>query len=253
LVLHLDGGKDLFITVTGSYERSCFGCAIETLVRLKCPLNQVSKDVLKRLEQRQYGDDMPPVWDIPKELWILVDQLYKYGMLTNELFQHSGLNTEFVVIRNALDTGFVDKINVGVHSLAESLILFLEALSEPVIPFAFYDRSIESSNNFQNSKQVVNEIPEHHRNVFYYLIAFFRELLRHSNSNKLDVKLLASIFGSVLLRSPESSAFNERNSIIHPNFTQSTDNNSSFRSHLPSHHRQRDAFVFHFLVNDFDI
>ncbi len=35
-------------------------------------------------------------------------------------------------------------------------------------------------------------MPSNHRNVFYYLIAFLRELLRHSNSNKLDSKILGN-------------------------------------------------------------
>ena len=91
IVLHLDGGKDLFITVSAEYECSCFGSSIETLIRLKCPLKTIAKEVLQRLERKQYsGDEFPPVFDIPKELWILVDQLYKYGMLTEDLFSSVG-------------------------------------------------------------------------------------------------------------------------------------------------------------------
>ena len=159
IVLHLDGGKDLFITVSGDYECSCFGSSIDTLVRLNCPLKNVSKELLKKLETKQYkSDEYPPIWDIPKELWVLVDQLYKYGMLTEDLFQQSGLIPEFRVIRDAMDTGFADKINVSVNSLAEALIVFLEALSDPVIPYALYNQALESSNNFINCKQVIKHI-----------------------------------------------------------------------------------------------
>lgn len=156
IVLHLDGGKDLFITVSGEYECSSFGSSIETLVRLKCPLKNVSKELLKKLETKQYKpEEYEPVWDIPKELWVLVDQLYKYAMLSEDLFQQSGLISEFRVIREALDTGFADKFNVSVNSLAEALIVFLEGLSEPVIPYALYNQALESSNNFINCKQVI--------------------------------------------------------------------------------------------------
>ena len=41
LVLHLDGGKDLFITVTGEYERTSFGLSLNTLVQLKVPVREV--------------------------------------------------------------------------------------------------------------------------------------------------------------------------------------------------------------------
>lgn len=38
--------------------------------------------------------------------------------------------------------------------------------------------------------QVINEMKESHRKVFYYLIAFMRELLRHSHYNRLDNKII---------------------------------------------------------------
>ena len=42
LILHLEGGKDIFITVTGTYERSCFGSSIETLVRIFVPIKELT-------------------------------------------------------------------------------------------------------------------------------------------------------------------------------------------------------------------
>ncbi|PSN44843.1 Inositol polyphosphate 5-phosphatase OCRL-1 [Blattella germanica] len=41
LVLHLEGGKDIFITVTGTYERSCFGSSIEALVYISVPVREI--------------------------------------------------------------------------------------------------------------------------------------------------------------------------------------------------------------------
>ena len=42
LVLHLMGGKDIFITVSGSYTRSCFGCSLDALVQLTVPIRELS-------------------------------------------------------------------------------------------------------------------------------------------------------------------------------------------------------------------
>ena len=42
LVLHLEGGKDIFITVSGQYQKSCFGCSIEALIHLHQPISQVT-------------------------------------------------------------------------------------------------------------------------------------------------------------------------------------------------------------------
>lgn len=41
-----------------------------------------------------------------------------------------------------------------------------------------------------NILQLILQIPQSHRNVFTYLSAFLRELLLHSNDNKLDAKTL---------------------------------------------------------------
>lgn len=43
-------------------------------------------------------------YDIPKELWFLVDRLYKIGMDSSGLFTLSGLQNEMVEIRDWLDT-----------------------------------------------------------------------------------------------------------------------------------------------------
>ena len=41
LVLHLEKGKDFFITVTGNYLPSCFGSSLETLVHLHTYIREV--------------------------------------------------------------------------------------------------------------------------------------------------------------------------------------------------------------------
>lgn len=41
LVLHLEKGKDFFITVTGQYLPSCFGSSLETLVNLHTYIREV--------------------------------------------------------------------------------------------------------------------------------------------------------------------------------------------------------------------
>nr|XP_006125571.2 inositol polyphosphate 5-phosphatase OCRL-1 [Pelodiscus sinensis] len=41
LVLHLDRGKDYFLTVSGSYLPSCFGTSLEALCRMRRPIREV--------------------------------------------------------------------------------------------------------------------------------------------------------------------------------------------------------------------
>ena len=46
LVLHLEGGKDLFVTVCGSYLPSCFGSSVEALVNMFKPIRDVETALL---------------------------------------------------------------------------------------------------------------------------------------------------------------------------------------------------------------
>ena len=41
LVLHLDRGKDFFITISGNYLPSCFGTSLDSLCRMKKPIREI--------------------------------------------------------------------------------------------------------------------------------------------------------------------------------------------------------------------
>ena len=46
LVLHLEGGKDFFISVSGNYIVSSFGQSLDRLVQLHVPIREVPTDKL---------------------------------------------------------------------------------------------------------------------------------------------------------------------------------------------------------------
>ena len=46
LVLHLEGGKDFFISVSGNYILSSFGQSLERLVQLHVPIREVATEKL---------------------------------------------------------------------------------------------------------------------------------------------------------------------------------------------------------------
>lgn len=216
LVLHLKGGKDFFITVSGSYVLSCFGSSIEVLVRMFSPIREVDTAELIQIEKATYGsssENKERPLDVPKELWRLIDHLFTNGLDQDELFQTAGLGCEFNEIRDCLDTGSPMNLPGSIHSVAEALLIFLSSLAEPVIPGAFFDTCIKFNGNLSQCKQVLNQLPVSHRNVFKYICAFLRVLLLHSTKNKLDLKLLARIFGRILLRCQEESAADFRDSV----------------------------------------
>ncbi|KAM9367164.1 type II inositol 1,4,5-trisphosphate 5-phosphatase-like [Phaethornis superciliosus] len=214
LVLHLDRGKDYFLSVTGNYLPSCFGSPIHTLCYMREPIQDMSAESVQKLtlmplELSDDGMEGEKPMDIPKELWMMVDHLYRNASQQKDLFQQPGLKSEFEQIRDCLDRGphCLDKgphdtLFGNNHSVAEALLLFLESLPEPVICYRFYSSCLESASNYTLSSQIISKLPRCHKNVFEYLMAFLRELLRKSGKNHLDENILGGIFGELLLRPP---------------------------------------------------
>merc|ERR1719384_2416989 len=60
----------------------------------------------------------------------------------------------------------------------------------------------KSAPNYMLCKQIVSQLPTHHRHVFHYIAAFLREVMRHSKDNGVDAKVLATLFGAIVLRDP---------------------------------------------------
>ncbi|XP_008274031.1 inositol polyphosphate 5-phosphatase OCRL isoform X1 [Stegastes partitus] len=217
LVLHLDRGKDYFITISGKYLPSCFGTSLETLCRMKKPIREIPITKLIDLGEDSYmekekskvsflmvdgasTEDKP--LKIPKEVWILVNHLFTKSCDQEDLFQTPGLQEELQSIIDCLDTSIPDSIPGCNHSVAEALLIFLEALPEPVVCYELYQRCLDSTHDSRLCKQLISQLPRAHRNVFRYLMAFLKELLKHSHNNNLTANLIATLFASLLIRPP---------------------------------------------------
>uniref|UniRef100_A0A671WVL9 phosphoinositide 5-phosphatase n=1 Tax=Sparus aurata TaxID=8175 RepID=A0A671WVL9_SPAAU len=217
LVLHLERGKDYFIPVTGNYLPSCYGTSIHSLCHMREPIQDMPQETLRKLVSapmcRAGAVSLKCLFsplDIPKELWMMVDHLFRNAIKQEDIFQQPGLRSEFADIRDCLDTGMPDSLPGSNHSVAEALLLFLDALPEPVVPFSFYQQCLESCSNASQCEKTISMLPQCHQNVFNYLAAFLRELLKNSAVNRLDVNILATIFASLLLRSPTKQDLAEK-------------------------------------------
>uniref|UniRef100_A0A8C8XNM4 Inositol polyphosphate 5-phosphatase OCRL n=3 Tax=Felidae TaxID=9681 RepID=A0A8C8XNM4_PANLE len=208
LVLHLDRGKDYFLTISGNYLPSCFGTSLEALCRMKRPIREVpvtklidlEKSLLQMVPLDEGASERP--LQVPKEIWLLVDHLFKYACHQEDLFQTPGMQEELQQIIDCLDTSIPETIPGSNHSVAEALLIFLEALPEPVICYELYQRCLDSAQDPQNCRQVISQLPRCHRNVFHYLMAFLRELLKFSKYNNVSENMIATLFTSLLLRPP---------------------------------------------------
>lgn len=248
LVLHLVGGKDIFITVTGEYERSCFGTSLETLANIQVPIKEIPVGKLVEMEKKRGVGSLTALEDrggsypVPKEVWFLVDHLHRHGMKQPHLFIQPGLPSEISAIRHWLDNWSLVPLHGSVHSVAEALLLLLDSTPEPIVPYELHHRSLEAASNYLQCKQIVQELPYHSKNVFIYLCLFLRELLTHSEDNGLDIKTLATVFGGVFLRDPPSDGTKIQQS--------QQSGSKSWTSHINSTERKKSTFVSHFLVNE---
>lgn len=125
LVLHLDGGKDMFITVSADCQRSAFTTSIATLVRIPVPILHLTPEQFKNavcafssvchiicvivFQENQHS---PVLYSIPREIWLLVDHLYRHGLKTRDLFETTALHEEFIKIRDWLDYGSLDPLSI---------------------------------------------------------------------------------------------------------------------------------------------
>jgi len=189
LILALENGRDYFIPVQGNYVKSCFGSTIEYLVNTPSP---VRDSVPTR--------DASQVLSLPKEIWRMVDFLYRESRLREEsLFVSSGEKEEVDRIRDDLDTGKEFDQGYSVHSMAECLIYFLNSLAEPIFPSSVVSQYVEGANLGQYCKQALLLLPPAHYNAFIYLVAFLRECLKHADSNKLTPAQLVLVFAQCIM------------------------------------------------------
>uniref|UniRef100_A0A8C1NQH5 phosphoinositide 5-phosphatase n=1 Tax=Cyprinus carpio TaxID=7962 RepID=A0A8C1NQH5_CYPCA len=214
LVLHLERGKDYFISVTGNYLPSCFGSSLSTLCLLREPIQDMPLETIRELVRSCHFYKSTAISDRFTDSYIFEPlKLLTISVLQEELFQQPGLRGEFEEIRDCLDTGSLDTLPGSNHSVAEALLLFLDALPDPVIPFSFYPQCLDCCSDSSRCRQIISVLPQCHKNVFNYLIAFLQELLKHSAHNRLDVSILASIFAGLLLRSPTKQDLTEKRKV----------------------------------------
>ena len=191
LILRLEGGRDYYITIKGTYARSCFGMSVDELVMYTEPIRNVPLDPIKRSEK--YEPNPSAALCVPKELWRIIDAIYEKGLQEPDLFVTPGYEEEAKMIRECLDTG-ASFGSFHIHSMAEVLISFLSNLSSTIVPPTLFPVLEIDSQNIQSfARRFLEELPPIHYNVFVYVISFFREALLYRETNKLSAAKVARI------------------------------------------------------------
>jgi phosphatidylinositol-bisphosphatase len=193
LILRLENGRDYYITVKGTYARSCFGMSLDELVLYKDPIRTIPLDAIERA--MHYPNANPSnALCIPKELWRMVDSIYEKGLQTPDIFSVPGKPAEIAQIREALDTGSPFSSPASIHSYVECFTSFLASLSTPVVPSNLFPTVEINSENIQAmSRKFLEDLPPVHYNVLVYVMSFFREVLLYRESNNMAAAKLSRI------------------------------------------------------------
>jgi len=182
-------GKDYYITINGSYLKSSFGCSLNYLVRSPAPIRAIGPSIKVQEEA---------VLTLPKELWRICDYLFRKGMEEEDLFLTSGDQKESDEIRECLDSGRPFNKAFTVHSMAEAFIEFLVNLDEPVFPMKLIDELRTDENLTDYCKGALLRLTPIHYNTFVYVLSFLREVLKHSEANKLSADKVVPSFAKCL-------------------------------------------------------
>lgn len=120
----------------------------------------------------------------------------------------TGIPAEVQSIRESLDTG-TEFGQVSMHSMAEALQMFLASLPSPIVAEKLLpSMELDVQNLRPWSRRFLEQLPPLNYNVFVYLISFFREALKHHESNRLNTGKLVVICSNVLL-APEEGGIEE--------------------------------------------
>eukprot|EP00532_Pseudo-nitzschia_australis_P009224 CAMPEP_0168163900 /NCGR_PEP_ID=MMETSP0139_2-20121125/633_1 /TAXON_ID=44445 /ORGANISM="Pseudo-nitzschia australis, Strain 10249 10 AB" /LENGTH=897 /DNA_ID=CAMNT_0008080847 /DNA_START=170 /DNA_END=2863 /DNA_ORIENTATION=- len=196
LILRLENGRDYYITVKGTYARSCFGMSLDEMVLYKDTIRTIPLDPIERAEQFTNESEISPssALCIPKELWRVVDAIYEKGLQTPDLFFSPGIPTEVSQIREALDTGSPFSSPHSIHSYVECFTKLLLSLPAPVIPSSSFPMVEINSENIQSmSRKFLEVLTPVHYNVLVYVMSFFREVLLYKERNGLTAAKIARI------------------------------------------------------------
>lgn len=139
---------------------------------------------------------------LPKELWRMVDHLWRSGGLDAEGLFTEGKAQEIEVIRECLDTGREFPEGLDPLSMAEALVLFFQSLSEPVFPMSLVNQYSDSMNLTVWCKQALMQLHAAKHNTFIYVIAFLREVLKHERRSGVTVDRLVLVFSGCLMHAP---------------------------------------------------
>jgi len=150
----------------------------------------------------------------PREIMRLINWMMANAIDVDGLFVSSAEERLIATIRECLDTGA--DFPVGTKNdqslalaFAQTLLQFLDSLSEPIIPVSLHASCAQSTNR-DEAYEVLDELPSESVNVWISVTAFLHFIAQqplegNHKSGPSKTKSLAAVFAPVFLRDDTSS------------------------------------------------
>ncbi|KZS88555.1 DNase I-like protein [Sistotremastrum niveocremeum HHB9708] len=207
VILHVVGGQDHFLQVCGNYQGTCFGNDLNWLVRLPCPVREFAKD-------RNQWKLLPEngALSCPRELGRLLEWLMSNAVTVDDLCIQPGDPQVAQRIRESLDTGdefdFIPAVDKHTLALAfgETLMQFLNSLSEPLIPWSLHGECVNATTR-DMAFAIIHEMTSYSASSLVSITAFLHFLSLQSSKETTDrIQDLVLKFAPILLRDPPQDA-----------------------------------------------
>jgi phosphatidylinositol-bisphosphatase len=190
LVLHVENGRDIFITVFGEYQPSVFGLRLDTQMKLNKSVLEYSLKELMEIDD-DANNRIPFNNDAraPREIYLMIDYLYRNGLNIPQLFnlqRRHRLSPRICAIRDWLDSWSVEPFPGTPQTAAEVLLKLFESSPEPLVTITERELQIYVS-YFDRCKELVqNKMPLLNRKIFLYVIMFLKEIQKNYAINGMD-------------------------------------------------------------------
>lgn len=205
LVLNVCGGSDHFINVHGSFKRTIFCSSLVTMSEAGS---------FAWLPDANFDDEWRKFEGVPLPLvrivdWILdnIDERSKDGgdnAISDDLFLESGNGEEIQSFQDSLDEGepFKSGGPLPLESMAETLLLFLDSLLQPVFPYGFFSMCMERADDLDGAFDVVSRLPPVHQETFEYIRHFLGTLIVAKGGK---INKIIPVFAKVMIKLPPKS------------------------------------------------
>ncbi|CAG5870554.1 unnamed protein product [Menidia menidia] len=157
------------------------------------------------LYERRYGLCLVP---------LVVEQCVTFirerGLSEVGLFRQPGRTSLVKELQEAFDSGERPTFDgsTDVHTVASLLKLYLRQLPEPLVPYSSYQdfllcgRKLSSDRTLGlgELRNLLQELPVANFNLLKFICQFLNEVQSYSNTNRMSVQNLATVFGPNILR-----------------------------------------------------